>query len=83
MDEVSDLAWCQGADRGLQETGGEHAHIDKTAVGCKSLNFFNFLISPLFNQVGQLKTSSHLQLRPGQYQAKQCDTNNNTELHME
>ena len=23
-------------------------------------------ISPLFNQVGQLRTSSHLQLRPGQ-----------------
>ena len=33
------------------------------------------------NQVGQLRTSSHLQLRPGQDRAKQCDTNN-TELHM-
>uniref|UniRef100_A0A8C7G9P5 Uncharacterized protein n=1 Tax=Oncorhynchus kisutch TaxID=8019 RepID=A0A8C7G9P5_ONCKI len=30
-----------------------------------------------------LRTSSHLQLRPGQDKAKQCDTNNNTELHME
>ena len=39
-----------------------------------------YLIPPLFNQVGQL--SSHLQLRPGQDRAKQCDTNN-TELHME
>jgi hypothetical protein len=39
--------------------------------------------SPLFSQVGQLRTSSHLQLRPGQDNAKQCDTNNNTELHME
>uniref|UniRef100_A0A8C7DBP0 Nuclear factor kappa B subunit 1 n=1 Tax=Oncorhynchus kisutch TaxID=8019 RepID=A0A8C7DBP0_ONCKI len=28
-----------------------------------------------------LKTSSHLQLRPGQDKAKQCDKNNNTELH--
>ena len=36
-----------------------------------------------FNQVGQLRTSSHLQLRPGQDKAKQFDTNNNTELHME
>ena len=40
-------------------------------------------ISHLFNQVGKLLTSSHLQLRPGQDKAKQCDTNNNTELHME
>ena len=38
-------------------------------------------ISPLFNQIGQLRTSSYLQLRPGQDKAKQCDTN--TELHME
>jgi uncharacterized protein (DUF169 family) len=29
-----------------------------------------------------LRTSSHLQLRPGQDKAKQCDTNNNTELHI-
>jgi hypothetical protein len=42
-----------------------------------------FLISPLFNQVGKLRTSSHLQLRPGQDKAKQFDTYNNTELHME
>ena len=27
-------------------------------------------ILPLFNQVGQLRTSSHLQLRPGQDKAK-------------
>ena len=39
-------------------------------------------ISPLFNQVGQLRTSSHLQLRPGQDKEKQCDKNNNTELHI-
>ena len=38
-------------------------------------------ISPLFNQVGQLRTSSHLQLRPGQDKAQQCDTNNNTVTH--
>ena len=29
-------------------------------------------ITGLFNQVGQLKTSSHLQLRPGEDKAKQC-----------
>ena len=40
-------------------------------------------ISPLFNQVGKLRTSSHLQLRPGQDKAKQFDRYNNTELHME
>jgi hypothetical protein len=33
------------------------------------------MFSPLFNQVGQLRTSSHLQLRPGQDKAKQCDNN--------
>jgi hypothetical protein len=43
---------------------------------------FHFLISPLFNQVGQLRTSSQLQLRPGQDKAKQCDKNNNPELYM-
>ena len=40
----------------------------------------NIYFSPLFNQVGQSRT--HLQLRPGQDKAKQCDKNNNTELHM-
>ena len=39
-------------------------------------------ISPLFNQGSQLRTSSHLQLRPGQDNAKQCDKNNNTEFHI-
>ena len=42
-------------------------------------HFYLFFISPLFNQVGQLRTSSHLQLRPGQDKAKQCKT----ELNME
>jgi hypothetical protein len=42
-----------------------------------------FFFSPLFNQVGKLRTSSHLQLRPGQDKAKQFDTYNDTELHME
>jgi hypothetical protein len=28
----------------------------------------------LFNQIGQLRTCSHLQMRPGQDKAKQCDT---------
>ena len=41
-----------------------------------------YFISPLFNQVGQLRTSSHLQLRQGQDKAKHCDKNNNTELHI-
>jgi hypothetical protein len=44
--------------------------------------FIPFFISPLFNQVGKLRTSSHLQLRPGQDKAKQFDTYN-TDLHME
>jgi hypothetical protein len=38
--------------------------------------------SPLFNQLVQLRTSSHLQLQPGQNKAKQCNKNNNTELHI-
>ena len=37
---------------------------------------FLVFISPLFNQVGKLRTSSHLQLRPGQDKAKQFDTYN-------
>ena len=46
--------------------------------------FILFLfISLLFNQVGKLRTSSHLQLRPGKDKAKQFDTYNDTELHME
>ena len=32
-------------------------------------NCIDLFISPLFNQVGQLRTSSHLQLRPGQDKA--------------
>jgi hypothetical protein len=50
-------------------------------IAMESLQVF-FILS-LFNQVGQLRTSSHLQLRPGEDKAEQCDTNNNTELHME
>ena len=42
------------------------------AVEMHSLEFIYLLfISPLFNQVGQLRTSSHLQLRPGQDKSKQ------------
>jgi hypothetical protein len=44
--------------------------------------FFTFFISPLFNQVGQLRRSFHLQLRTCQDKAKQCDKINNTELHI-
>ena len=48
------------------------------------LNFMYLIfISPLFNQVGYLRTSSHFQLRPDPDKAKQCDTNNNTEIHIE
>ena len=54
---------------------------------CQCVVFYLFIyfifISPLFNQVGKLRTSSHLQLRPGQDKAKQFDTYNDTELHME
>ena len=39
------------------------------------------ILTVLFHQVGQLRTSSHLQLRPGQDKAKQCDTNNNRVTH--
>ena len=41
-----------------------------------------YFIFPLFNQVGQLRTSSQLHLRPGQEKAKQFNTYNNTKLHM-
>ena len=44
---------------------------------------FCCFFSPLFNQGGKLRTSSHLQLQPGQDKAKQFDTYNDTELHME
>jgi hypothetical protein len=46
------------------------------------LLFLFVFISTLFNQVGQLRTSSDLQLPPGQDKAKQCDKNNNTDLHI-
>jgi hypothetical protein len=32
--------------------------------------------------MGQLRTSSHLQLRPGQDKVKQYDKNSNTELYI-
>ena len=54
-----------------------------SGLGLVGLSFFKFKFSPLFNQVGQLRTNSHLQLRPGQDNTKQCNTNNNTELHIE
>jgi hypothetical protein len=34
--------------------------------------FYFLFFSPLFNHVGQLRTTFHLQLRPGQDKAKQC-----------
>ena len=40
-----------------------------------------FFPSPLFNQVVKLRTSSHLQLRPGQDKAKQFDTYNDRVTH--
>jgi hypothetical protein len=40
------------------------------------IDFMKVFFSPLFNQVGQLRTSFHLQLQPGQDRAKQCDTKN-------
>ena len=42
-------------------------------VYCRRNFLFLFFISPLFNQVGKLRTSSHLQLRPGQDKAQQCE----------
>jgi hypothetical protein len=50
---------------------------------CILFIYLFIFISPLFNQVGKLRTSSHLQLRPGQDKAKQFDRYNDTELHME
>jgi hypothetical protein len=52
-------------------------------LGSKPTIYVMFFISPLFNQVDKLRTSSHLQLRPGHDKAKQFDIYNNTELHME
>ena len=49
----------------------------------KQLFIYYFFILPLLNQVGKLRTSSHLQLQPGQDKAKQFDRYNDTELHME
>ena len=40
------------------------------------------LITPLINQVGKLRTSSHLQLRHGQDKAKQFDTYNDNICNM-
>jgi hypothetical protein len=48
-----------------------------------SADVFILFISPLFNPVGKLRTGSHLQLRPGPDKAKQFNTYNTTELHME
>ena len=48
----------------------------KKSCYINSCTYLFISISPLFNKVGQLRTSSHLQLRPGQDKAKQCDTNN-------
>uniref|UniRef100_A0AAZ3QCA1 Transposase n=1 Tax=Oncorhynchus tshawytscha TaxID=74940 RepID=A0AAZ3QCA1_ONCTS len=50
---------------------GKMVKIDGKMDGAKFFIFFifYFFISPLFNQVGQLRTSSHLQLRPGQDKA--------------
>ena len=49
------------------------------------LDFFNLFISPLFNQVGLLRTSSHLQLRPDKIKQRSAtQTPQTTELlHME
>ena len=59
-------------------------HVHDKAVRCCFFLFcyYYYFISLLFNQVGQLRASSHLQLPPGQDKAKQCDKNNNTELHI-
>ena len=62
------------------ETHPERLTAVITAEGASTKYLF---ISPLFNKIGQMRTRSHLQLRPGQDKAKQFDTYNNTELHME
>ena len=52
-------------------------------TGVLSQPFEKKIFHLLFNQVGKLRTSSHLQLHPGQDKVMQFDTYNNTELHME
>ena len=51
------------------------------AAALWDFDVFIYFYSPLFNQVGQLRTRSQLHLRPGQDKGKQCDKNN-TELHI-
>ena len=60
-----------------------HLSRNKSLTVAACYFIFLFFISPFFNQVDKLRTSSHLQLRPGQDKAKQFDTYNDTELHME
>jgi hypothetical protein len=76
--------WRADMDHGFLGVNCSRSHcIDGILVSGGSHFSTIFYFSPSFNQVGKLRTSSHLQLRPGQDKAKQLDTYNNTELHME
>ena len=78
----SDKGMCPSGlnrHRGLVDKTGSGGQLRSHYRVDKNIIFF----SPLVNQVGKLRTSSHLQLRPGEDKAKQFDTYNNTELHME
>ena len=82
-------AWCNGLklcitvlEASLQ-TYVQSPAVSQPGVTGSPIVLFIWFISPLFNQVGKLRTSSHLQLRLGQDKAKQFDTYNNTELYME
>ena len=58
------------------KTKNKHENCLHVGRHCFHFSLPFLFISPLFNQVGQLRTSSHLQLWPVQDEAKQCDTNN-------
>ena len=75
--------WTNEANRCQLASGTISAYIETYVT--KLSNCWNNLFFIYFYYVTfiQLRTSSHLQLRPGQDKAKQFDTNNNTELHME
>ena len=46
----------------------------QSILSCPDYCLRGYFFSPLFNQVGELRTSSHLQLQSGQEKAKQFDT---------
>ena len=58
MTLLAEKLWMETVDGNLHET-----------LSFQKVMFKKKTKSPLFNKVGQLRTSSHLQLRPGQDKA--------------